>query len=103
MFLNQIQSPHKKVLNDLADKRWNGTQVIFSANSLSQIPHERNSRTLSFYHLFSRARFAKQSLMQILSMCTYSIVNMDEDEEEEGEICIFLHNFLNRLEHAFSM
>ncbi|KAI6221024.1 MFS domain-containing protein [Aphelenchoides fujianensis] len=62
------------VLNDLSDKRWNGTEVKFTPQNLALIPHEERRSYYTFYHLFSRKRFAKQSIMQILSMITYAIV-----------------------------
>lgn len=65
-----------QVLNDLADKRWNGTDVVFTPASLESIRHEKHNKFYNFYHLFNHRRFAKQSLMQLLSMFTYSMVAM---------------------------
>jgi hypothetical protein len=64
------------VLNDIADKRWNGTEVIFTPYSLALIPRERKTVYYTFYHLFNHRRFAKQSFMQLLSIFTYSMVAM---------------------------
>jgi len=62
------------VLNDLSDKRWNGTEVNFTPHNLALIPREQKHVYYNFYHLFEKKRFAKQSLMQILSMITYAII-----------------------------
>ncbi|KAI1711453.1 sugar transporter domain-containing protein [Ditylenchus destructor] len=64
------------VLNDLTDKRWNGTEVVFNAHSLKGIRHDTSSTFYNFYHLFKNERFAKQSFMQMLSVFTYSSIAM---------------------------
>ncbi|KAI6189658.1 MFS domain-containing protein [Aphelenchoides bicaudatus] len=62
------------VLNDLSDKRWNGTEVKFTPHNLELLPRDTSNTYYNFYHLFEKKRFAKQSLLQILSMITYAIV-----------------------------
>ncbi|KAI6186861.1 MFS domain-containing protein [Aphelenchoides besseyi] len=62
------------VLNDLTDKRWNGTEVKFNPQNLALIPRDEHQIVYNFYHLFEKKRFAKQSFMQILSMITYAII-----------------------------
>ena len=63
-----------KVLNDLSNKRWNNAGTLFTPTNLARIPRDTHPRLYTFYDLFAKARFAKQSAMQILSMFTYSIV-----------------------------
>jgi len=63
-------------LNDIANKRWNGTDATFIPKQLETIPHETKRTKYTFYHLFSSKRFFKQSMMQILSMFTYSLVSI---------------------------
>lgn len=46
----------------------------FSPQNLALIPRETHHVYYNFYHLFKKKRFAKQSLMQIMSMITYAIV-----------------------------
>jgi hypothetical protein len=58
----------------LSDKRWNGTEVQFTPHNLALLPREPKRRYYNFYHLFNKKRFAKQSLMQILSMITYAVI-----------------------------
>uniref|UniRef100_A0A915CV44 Major facilitator superfamily (MFS) profile domain-containing protein n=1 Tax=Ditylenchus dipsaci TaxID=166011 RepID=A0A915CV44_9BILA len=65
-----------EVLNDLADKRWNGTEAVFSTENLKSIRHDTSNTFYNFYHLFYNERFAKQSFMQILSVFTHSMIAM---------------------------
>ena len=65
-----------QTLNDIANKRWNGTDATFIPKQLETIPHEDKRTKYTFYHLFSSKRFFKQSMMQILSMFTYSLVSI---------------------------
>ncbi len=64
------------MLNDIADKRWNGAEATFAPNDLKGLRHESKKHFYSFYDLFSRERFRKQSLMQMMSVFTYSMVAM---------------------------
>ncbi|CAD5232254.1 unnamed protein product [Bursaphelenchus xylophilus] len=64
------------VLNDLTDKRWNGTEVKFTPLNLQKIPQDTSKKFYSFYDLFSNRRFAKQSMLQIVSMITCAIVSV---------------------------
>ncbi|CAD5224338.1 unnamed protein product [Bursaphelenchus okinawaensis] len=64
------------VLNDLTDHRWNGTQVKFTPRNLEKIPTDTSKKFYSFYDLFSNRRFAKQSLLQIVSMITCAVVSV---------------------------
>jgi MFS family permease len=64
------------VLNDIANRRWNGTEVIFTTRQLEHLKHETKRKKYNFYHLFNTKRFFKQSLMQILAMLTYSMVSI---------------------------
>uniref|UniRef100_A0A7E4UV30 MFS domain-containing protein n=1 Tax=Panagrellus redivivus TaxID=6233 RepID=A0A7E4UV30_PANRE len=64
------------VLNDIANRRWNGTEANFTSKQLEGIPHETHRKKYNFFHLFSNARVLKQSCMQLLSMFTYSLVSI---------------------------
>ncbi|CAI4225120.1 unnamed protein product [Auanema sp. JU1783] len=64
------------VLNDIAHPRWNNTKARFTTNTISTIYKKQDKRVYyNFYHLFSSVRLAKQSVMQMLSMFTYSMVS----------------------------
>uniref|UniRef100_A0A914WGL5 Major facilitator superfamily (MFS) profile domain-containing protein n=1 Tax=Plectus sambesii TaxID=2011161 RepID=A0A914WGL5_9BILA len=65
-----------EVLNDMGHQRWNHARVKFIPNDLKMIPREKRTKFYSFWHLFfTNSKLAKQSIMQIVSMFTFSLVS----------------------------
>uniref|UniRef100_A0AC35UDA5 MFS domain-containing protein n=1 Tax=Rhabditophanes sp. KR3021 TaxID=114890 RepID=A0AC35UDA5_9BILA len=66
-----------EVLNDIAHCRWNDAAVHFTENDLKNLPSEPNQkyRLYNFFHLFSKRKLVQQTLLQMFSMFTYSIIS----------------------------
>uniref|UniRef100_A0A0N5BZ37 MFS domain-containing protein n=1 Tax=Strongyloides papillosus TaxID=174720 RepID=A0A0N5BZ37_STREA len=68
-----------EVLNDIAHCRWNDANVHFTENDLVNLPSEPREkyRFYNFFHLFSKFKLAQQTILQMLSMFTYSIISIN--------------------------
>uniref|UniRef100_A0A0N4ZRN8 MFS domain-containing protein n=1 Tax=Parastrongyloides trichosuri TaxID=131310 RepID=A0A0N4ZRN8_PARTI len=67
------------VLNDIAHCRWNDAAIQFTENDLKNLPSEPKEKYkfYNFFHLFSKFKLTQQTILQMLSMFTYSIISIN--------------------------
>lgn len=67
------------VLNDIAHCRWNDAAIHFTENDFKNLPSEPKEkyRFYNFFHLFSKFKLTQQTILQMLSMFTYSIISIN--------------------------
>ncbi|CEF64136.1 Solute carrier family 22 member 15 [Strongyloides ratti] len=68
-----------EVLNDIAHCRWNDAAIHFTESDLKNLPSEPKEkyRFYNFFHLFSKVKLTQQTILQMLSMFTYSLISIN--------------------------